>query len=798
MVKKMYSKKGISPVVAMGLLLVVAVVSVASFMSWYSQYSSQLFTGAEQDSNTISSQIVDLRNGKLYFKSSKEQIISQIEVANNNCLNQTNASKGMNTINISSCLNNVSGKYQAVVVADRTYSKYFYEEGVLSFSDSNQKTNNQRCRYRLNASKQEVQNLVSDPKINLSEDEQTGYYTINASSKDYYGIPAGGATGQKMDFSTDVTSVEWEVNIPELEFANDGIYELDLFHLYMGDNASQNPGLVSTFYLNVSSFPETYYVEIDSQGNYGGPYYGQLGQISYPNTITSTFVYDANSNNIEVYVENSSVATLSYTPNPNFLAYLRGSKTYYLANTYGSVNNSGKKISGSLITDAQNMSSAAKGKDICGNEISSTPPQQTPPQQNQTYSVCSQPFTNDLAVHAPNDYLNYSISGTTLNATTSNQTAASTEFDYPLKLPNSGIQYFEFQLNEPVDKGNRLVGFGDYQVYEDGQNSNWERGLYRVNTSNGWLMLDGSGTTISSTYKDTIGVGIKSDGSLEFYINGTLEYTMASGSIQDDYIIGFSGNYGPHSYNVTFDPANFKYSYSNEQAINLTCSASCPLQMGANLSELQTLDSSIQKVANLSNNKQTMSFTFEGSPNNSIVWGAAPSGISTNSSEGLNFSEGIRAYSYSIDKIPKLSSPTQSQPMLSIYGLKDFKNNNTHTTSLMVMYKNQSYGVGIAPNGSSSNSLQFVSPQIPRNYTQYFNANTQKFGLIVDGVDYGYQFNYTPGESVPYISFAEYSSSPSSFSGEKFQFSLRTGANEVLSSEKLPSGTTDMCGNSIN
>ena len=140
----MVSKKAISPVVAMGLLFVIAVVSVTGFMSWYSQYASSLFTDTEEK-DSISSSLVDAKNGNLYFKSGKNQTITHIDIANNHCLNQTNVSKGMNTINISDCLNNVSGKYQVIVIADKTYSKYFYEEGILSFSDSN--SNSQSCNY---------------------------------------------------------------------------------------------------------------------------------------------------------------------------------------------------------------------------------------------------------------------------------------------------------------------------------------------------------------------------------------------------------------------------------------------------------------------------------------------------------------------------------------------------------------------------------------------------------------------------------------------------------------------------
>ena len=202
--------------------------------------TSQLFTGAEEDSNTISSQIVDLRNGKLYFKSSKEQIISQIEVANNNCLNQTNASKGMNTINISSCLNNVSGKYQAVVIADKTYSKYFYEERVLSFSDSN--SNSQSCNYAFAYEPANTQVGSGESSFtingnNMVAPDGNSYIVgldnyINVSGSDLTGVEleinSSSATNQIKMFAFDNQgNVEWESAFsPQGYFQNNGYTSL--------------------------------------------------------------------------------------------------------------------------------------------------------------------------------------------------------------------------------------------------------------------------------------------------------------------------------------------------------------------------------------------------------------------------------------------------------------------------------------------------------------------------------------------------------------------------------------------
>jgi len=44
-------KKAISPVVAVALLLVVAVVAVVGFQTWFNTYSSGIFTNTEQKSS---------------------------------------------------------------------------------------------------------------------------------------------------------------------------------------------------------------------------------------------------------------------------------------------------------------------------------------------------------------------------------------------------------------------------------------------------------------------------------------------------------------------------------------------------------------------------------------------------------------------------------------------------------------------------------------------------------------------------------------------------------------------------
>ena len=63
-------KKSISPVVATALLLVVAVLSVVAFQTWYETFSSKLLADSEQKNNLINNvDILLVQDNILYVKS---------------------------------------------------------------------------------------------------------------------------------------------------------------------------------------------------------------------------------------------------------------------------------------------------------------------------------------------------------------------------------------------------------------------------------------------------------------------------------------------------------------------------------------------------------------------------------------------------------------------------------------------------------------------------------------------------------------------------------------------------------
>ena len=106
-------KKAITAVVATALILVLAVVSVISFQTWFSSFSSKTFVNIEQNSKDTdsSSRIETLIGNKLYFKNNlKENLsINQIKVNGNVCnISITNISLGIEGINLENCTDNLT------------------------------------------------------------------------------------------------------------------------------------------------------------------------------------------------------------------------------------------------------------------------------------------------------------------------------------------------------------------------------------------------------------------------------------------------------------------------------------------------------------------------------------------------------------------------------------------------------------------------------------------------------------------------------------------------------------------
>lgn len=131
-------KKCVSPVVAIALLLVVSVVAVVSFHTWFDTYSSGIYDNIELNSKS-STERVSIENvvgDQLYVKgeniSVKQVLIDGVE-----CNLSTNIS-GIGNISLFNCLNFATSKTPEITIItdNKVISKKIYLSDI-SYSDSN-------------------------------------------------------------------------------------------------------------------------------------------------------------------------------------------------------------------------------------------------------------------------------------------------------------------------------------------------------------------------------------------------------------------------------------------------------------------------------------------------------------------------------------------------------------------------------------------------------------------------------------------------------------------------------------
>ncbi len=125
----MKSKLCISPIISVILILVVTTISVTSFLLWYSSYESNLNTKIESTVNQGNSLSIETIAGSvLYVKSNENTTIKSIKLDNNICSLDLNLTAGINEIDISTCLNNLTRSNPSVsLVSDnQVLSKNIY------------------------------------------------------------------------------------------------------------------------------------------------------------------------------------------------------------------------------------------------------------------------------------------------------------------------------------------------------------------------------------------------------------------------------------------------------------------------------------------------------------------------------------------------------------------------------------------------------------------------------------------------------------------------------------------------
>ena len=100
-----YNKRGISPVVATALLIVVAVVSVVSFQTWFGGFSSGVFTKTETQSSTeiMNTKIENVIGSSLYFNNADTEniTITQVKFDGVDCNISGNFTFGINELDLS-------------------------------------------------------------------------------------------------------------------------------------------------------------------------------------------------------------------------------------------------------------------------------------------------------------------------------------------------------------------------------------------------------------------------------------------------------------------------------------------------------------------------------------------------------------------------------------------------------------------------------------------------------------------------------------------------------------------------
>ncbi len=136
---KVFKKKAISPVVATALLLVVAVVAVVGFQTWFNNYQSGLNADVEKKSNVGAALTVELLEAdcSIYVKNTGTEDIDLSEVkiswaSNGTEVRSTTTSQRVNAStvnnlwgNSTACALNVGSEYNVVLVSS---------SGVFTFS----------------------------------------------------------------------------------------------------------------------------------------------------------------------------------------------------------------------------------------------------------------------------------------------------------------------------------------------------------------------------------------------------------------------------------------------------------------------------------------------------------------------------------------------------------------------------------------------------------------------------------------------------------------------------------------
>ncbi len=137
MINYFKNKKSLGAVVATALLLIIVVLGVLGFQTWFSTFQSELNSDIEiKSSNGISSSGIETIIGnKLYFKNSGVNNISifKVEIDGFDCNVSANVSTGLQLFDISYCLSNITTSTPEIVVfsTKKIYTEKIYIDNFI-------------------------------------------------------------------------------------------------------------------------------------------------------------------------------------------------------------------------------------------------------------------------------------------------------------------------------------------------------------------------------------------------------------------------------------------------------------------------------------------------------------------------------------------------------------------------------------------------------------------------------------------------------------------------------------------
>ena len=227
------NKKGITAIVAMALILIIAVISVVGFQNWFKLFSTKIYTNVETqsiNSNNMELTIETLIGTDLYIKNNNQNNISinQIKIDGIVCTNLSiNISSGVKIIDLSNCsnINNGQVKDVTIITNKNIFTKFLFKK------DANYhiSTNNTQS---LEPSYSEPQFLsVSDLTVagglcNLTDLGNNTIALVNCSSG-ANGAPWGGGAA-KIKLPKDVYAVYYETN-------KQNAYNSDMFEIFVSN-----------------------------------------------------------------------------------------------------------------------------------------------------------------------------------------------------------------------------------------------------------------------------------------------------------------------------------------------------------------------------------------------------------------------------------------------------------------------------------------------------------------------------------------------------------------------------------